>query len=197
MMKAYLGSISGNSYKIKIFLSLLDVPHERVILDLAKKEHKTPEFLKINPRGEVPALEDEGHVIWDSAACLVYIARKYGGDDWLPLDPAKLGEVMQWVSLAQTELQCGLQYGRRGVIQGRWTLGDLEKSNAFGRVGLDAMESRLKNHAWLAGDRITIADIACFAYTESAPEGKQSLDDYPGIRAWLDRCRALPKWPNR
>lgn len=197
MMKAYLGKVSGNSYKIKILLALLDVPHELVTVDLAKKEQKAPAFLDLNPRGEVPVIEDEGHVIWDSAACLVYIARKYAGDDWCPLDPAKLAEVMQWIAVAATELQCGLQYGRRGVVQGRWTLGDLEKSNAFGRVGLDAMEHRLRDHHWLAGDRVTVADVACFAYAESAPEGKQPLDDYPAVRAWLDRCRALPKWPAR
>lgn len=197
MMKVYLGSVSGNSYKVKILLALLQVPHEPVILDLAKKEHKTAGFLALNPRGEVPVIEDEGHIIWDSAACLVYIARRYGGDDWLPLDPAHLGEVMQWVSLAQTELQCGLQYGRRGVLQGRWTLGDLEKSNAFGRVGLDAMARRLRDHRWLAGDRPTIAEVACFPYTESAPEGQQPLDGYPAILAWLDRCRGLPNWPQR
>jgi glutathione S-transferase len=74
-MKVYLGTISGNSYKLRILLSLLRVPHEVVIVDLANKQHKSAAFLKINPRGEVPALEDEGKVIWDSAACLVYIAR--------------------------------------------------------------------------------------------------------------------------
>ena len=87
-MKAYLGAISGNSYKVKILLALLKVPHEVVMIDLKNKEHKGAAFLKINPRGEVPAIEDGGKVIWDSAACLAYIARKHGGEQWLPSDPA-------------------------------------------------------------------------------------------------------------
>ena len=77
-MKLYLSQISGNSHKVRILLALLNVAYDKVVLDLSKHEHKNPEFLKINPRGEVPVLEDDGAVIWDSGACLVYIARKHG-----------------------------------------------------------------------------------------------------------------------
>ena len=149
-MKAYLGTVSGNSYKLRILLSLLKVPHEVVIIDLKNKQHKSAEFLKINPRGEVPAIEDNGKVIWDSAACLVYIARKYGGEQWFPNDAAGMAEVMQWVALAATEIQCGFQYARRGVLQGRWTLGSLEDGQAFGKVALDVMEQHLQKNDWLA-----------------------------------------------
>ena len=79
-MQVYLGAVSGNSYKVKILLSLLKAPHEVVMIDMKNKEHKGAAFMKINPRGEVPALEDNGKVIWDSAACMVYLARKFGGE---------------------------------------------------------------------------------------------------------------------
>ena len=97
-MKLYLSQISGNSHKVRILLALLHVPYDKVVLDLSKHEHKNPEFLKINPRGEVPVLEDDGAVIWDSGACLVYIARKHGGERWLPIAPATMAEVMQWLA---------------------------------------------------------------------------------------------------
>ncbi len=196
-MKVYVFKPSGNSYKVRILLGLLGTPHELVYLDPKKHEHRAPEFMKINPRGEVPAIDDNGLVLWDSAACLTYIARKHGGDQWLPVEAGAMAQVMQWVSLAATEIQCGLQYGRRGVLNGRWTLGELELANAFGRVALDIMEARLKQNDWLALGRPTIADIACFPYVETAPQGKQPLDAYPAIRAWLERCRALPGWPKR
>ena len=80
-MKVYLFQASGNAYKVRILLGLLNVPYERVVLDSKNQEHKQPAYLKINPRGEVPAIDDDGTVIWDSAACLAYIARKYGGGD--------------------------------------------------------------------------------------------------------------------
>ena len=196
-MKLYYSAISGNSHKVRILLALLKIPHEKIVLDLSKREHKASWFLKINPRGEVPALEDDGVIRWDSAACLVYLARKFGGESWLPTAPAQMSEVMQWLALAASELQCGLQYARRGVMQGRWTAGTLEQGQAIGRVALAAMEDRLQKNDWLALDHPTIADIACFPYAETAPESKVPLDSYPQVTAWLARCKALPGWPER
>jgi len=196
-VKLYLMPPSGNSHKVRILLALLSVPCETVVLDAKAREHKLPSFLKLNPRGEVPVLEDGGTVLWDSAACLVYLARKFGGDQWLPADPAAMAEVIQWVALAGNEIQFGLQYARRGVLQDRWTAGTLEQGQAMGRVALQALEGRLKDHDWLALDRPTIADIACFPYIETAPEAKVPLGPYPAAGAWLARCRALPGWPER
>lgn len=196
-MKFYGAQISGNAYKVRILLALLDVPHEKVLIDLAKREHKTPEYLRFNPRGEVPVLEDAGVVLWDSGACLVYIARKFGGDLWLPVEPAAMAEVMQWLSLAASEIQFGLQYARRGLMQGRWTAGTLEQGHAIGRTALDAIEQRLERHDWLALGRPTIADVACFPYVETAPESGIELAAFPRINAWLARCKALPGWPAR
>ena len=196
-MKLYLVAISGNSYKVRILLSLLKLPHELVFVDTRNKAHKKPPFLSLNPRGEVPVLEDDGVVLWDSAAILVYLARKHGGEQWLPSAPGLMAEVMQWVALAGNEIQFGLQYARRGVLQDRWTAGTLEQGQAMGRVALNALELRLKNHSWLALERPTIADIACFPYVETAPEASVPLEPYPATQAWLARCRALPGWAER
>lgn len=196
-MKFYAAAVSGNAYKVKILLALLRVPHTTILLDLAKREHKTPEYLRLNPRGEVPVIEDDGVTLWDTAACLAYIARKHGGETWLPSAPAALGEIMQWLVLAASEIQFGLQYARRGLKQGRWTAGNLEQGQAIGRIALATMEARLQSNAWLALDHPTIADIACFPYVESAPESGIPLEPYPRIVAWLARCKALPGWPER
>jgi glutathione S-transferase len=196
-MKLYLADNSGNSYKVRILLSLLGVGYEKAVLDTRKQQHKEPAFLKLNPRGEVPVLEDDGLVLWDSAAILVYLARRYGGDTWLPAAAAPMGQVMQWVALAGNEIQFGLQYARRGVLQNRWTAGTLEQGQGMGRVALDALEGRLKDNQWLALGRPTIADVACFPYVETAPEARVPLEPYPGIVAWLARCKALPGWAQR
>ena len=196
-MKLYLVAVSGNSYKVRILLSLLKVPHELVFVDTRNKAHKKQPFLSLNPRGEVPVLEDDGMVLWDSAAILVYLARKHGGEQWLPVAPGPMAQVMQWVALAGNEIQFGLQYARRGILQDRWTAGTLEQGQAMGRVALNALELRLADHAWLALDRPTIADVACFPYVETAPEARVPLDPYPAIQAWLARCKALPGWAER
>lgn len=196
-MKFYTAAVSGNAYKVRILLELLRVPHDKVLLDLAKREQKGAEFLRLNPRGEVPVIEDAGTVIWDSGACLVYLARKHGGEQWLPGAPASMAEVMQWMSLAASEIQFGLQYARRGLLQGRWTAGTLEQGHAIARVALTAIEQRLERHEWLALDHPTIADVACFPYVETAPESGIPLDAYPRIKAWIARCKGLPGWPAR
>lgn len=196
-MKLYYMPASGNSYKVRILLSLLNLPYEKVVVDHITKEHKQPAFLKLNPRGEVPVLDDDGTIIWDSAACLVYIARKYGGELWLPTAPADMAEVMQWIALAGQEIQFGLQYGRRGVLHNRWTAGTLEQCQTTGRVALAMLEGRLQNDEWLALGHPTIADIACFPYVETAPEAQIPLAPYPTISAWLARCKALSGWPVR
>ncbi len=196
-MKLYFVDVSGNSYKVRILLSLLNVPYDKVVVDTRNGEHKQPPFLKLNPRGEIPVLEDDGVVLWDSSAILVYLARKHGGEQWLPGDPAAMGEVMQWVALAGNEIQFGLQYARRGVLQDRWTAGTLEQGQAMGRVALNVLELRLKDNDWLALSRPTIADVACFPYIETAPEAKVPLEPYPAVTAWLARCKALPGWAAR
>jgi len=196
-MKLYLGAVSGNSYKVRILLALLKAPHEVRIIDMPNREHKAEWFVKLSPRGEVPVLEDNGVVLWDSAAILAYIARKHGGEQWFPSEPGAMAQVLQWVALAGNEIQFGLQYARRGLLMGRWTAGTLEQGQAMGRVALDAMEGRLKDHPWLALDRPTIADVACFPYIETAPEAKVPLEPYPAVMAWLDRCRTLPGWAKR
>jgi 3-hydroxyisobutyrate dehydrogenase-like beta-hydroxyacid dehydrogenase/glutathione S-transferase len=196
-LKLYLGDVSGNSYKLRILLHLIGLKYESIFIDFEAHEHKKEPFIHLNPRGEVPVLDDNGTVLWDSSACLIYLARRYGGHQWYPSDPEEMAQIAQWMSLASTEIQCGLQYARRGVLRDRWTLGPLEKAQAFGSVALNCMEQRLSQHHWLALERPTLADIACFPYVESAPEGHTDLSPYPNVKAWIHRCRQLPNWPER
>ncbi len=197
-MKLYMGAESGNSWKVRILLDQLGVPYEKIMVDLLEWEHKTKEFIAdLNPRGQVPVLEDEGKRFWDSAACLVYLARKYDRTDWLPVEAAAMAEVIQWVAMAAAEIQFGLQYTRRGVRRDRWIIGgpdDKPQFQAIGTIALSALEWRLRDHEWVALDRITIADIACFPYVLHAPEADLPLDVYPGVQAWLARCQAVPNW---
>ena len=194
-MKLYMTESSGNAYKPRLLLEMLKVPYERVTVDTKNKEHKQPPYLKINPRGQVPALEDDGRIFWDSTACLVYIARKYGGDKWLPTDPAGMAEVMQWLALSNNELHYGLQWGR-GVVN-KIKVGNLEEYQGYGNNGLKVLEGRLKDHEWLALERPTIADLACYPYTAVSPEGGFKLEDYPSVQAWVKRVEALPGWVKR
>jgi glutathione S-transferase len=196
-VEVYVWMQSGNSYKVRVLLALLKVPHEEIMVDFRADAHKQPDFLKLNPRGQVPVLVDGDVVLWDSAACLVYLARKYGGEQWLPTPPAEMAQVMNWLAFSGNEMLFGLQYARRGVLRNIYTAGNLEQCQAAGRIALNVLEQRLKDNEWLALGHPTIADIACFPYAETAPEGKIPLDTYPATVAWLARCKALPGWAAR
>src|SRR5258708_36492241 len=97
-MKLYTIENSGNAYKVRILLSLLNLRYETVILNDAAREYREPWLLKLNPRGEVPVLDDEGTIVWDTAACLVYIARKYGGARRRPPPPAHGAGTERWLA---------------------------------------------------------------------------------------------------
>lgn len=189
-MKLYDWPLSGNAYKIRLFLSLLGKKYERVTVDLRSGESRRPEFLKRNPRGQIPVLEDGETTVWDSQAILVYLARRYGGERWLPLDPAAMAEVAQWLAVAGNELLFGLARARAVKIFRRDY--DLEACQDYGRAGLDVLDARLEREDWLAGPRPTIADVACYPYVALAPEGAVSLDVWSNVLAWLRRVQGLP-----
>lgn len=194
-MKLYMTQSSGNAYKVRLLLEMLKVPYEKAMVDFPNKEHKQRAYLAINPRGQVPALEDEGRVFWDSTACLVYVARKHGGERWLPTDPAGMAEVMQWLALSNNELHYGLQWGR-GVVN-KIKTGNLEEYQGYGNKGLEVLQGRLKGNDWLALNRPTIADLACYPYVALSPEGGFKLENYPAVQAWVKRVEALPGWVKR
>ena len=195
-MKLHMTSSSGNAYKARLLLSMLNVSYDKALVDFPGQEHKKEPFLKVNPRGQVPALEDEGRVYWGSTACLLYIGRKHGGDKWLPTDPAGMAEVAQWLELAQNELHYGLQWAR-GLKVGVRKTGSYDEYQGYGKSGLAILEYRLKNNQWLALGRPTVADVACYPYVAASPEGGFRLEEYPAVAAWVKRFEALPGWVKR
>lgn len=197
-IKLYDLERSGNCYKVRLLMSLLDIDYEKIAVNLARGEQKQAEFLALNPRGQVPVLvTDANKVIWDSTAILVYLARRFGGEAWLPLDSEGLAEVAQWLAFEQNESRYGVGRARAIVTKSPTVFaqtGNLAECQAIGRKALAVLELRLKDHPWLAAPRPTIADIACFPYTAMAPDGGIALDPYPAVRAWIGRVQALPRY---
>ena len=189
MIKLYGMALSGNAYKVRLLLELLGVEYEEIPVNLRTGENRTESFLALNPRGQVPTLADGDVTVWDSQAILVYLARRYG-QEWLPTEPVPMAEVMQWLAVAENELLFGLARARAVVFFGRDF--DLASCQAYGRAGLQVLEQRLAGHEWLAAGRPTIADIACMPYAALSHMGEIPLDDFPSVRAWIDRVRALP-----
>ncbi|QKQ25915.1 glutathione S-transferase family protein [Candidatus Reidiella endopervernicosa] len=189
-MKLYNFEISGNCYKIRLLLSLLGIEHELVPVDLRQGENFEPALLKLNPRAQIPVLDDDGTIIWDSSAILTYLARQYGGERWLPTDPLGMAEVVQWLAVSENEILYGLARARAIKLMNKpW---NPEECRKLGEQALEVVEQQLAKSSWLAGHTITIADIACYPYIGLSGDGGFSLDPYPAIRQWMARIETQP-----
>jgi glutathione S-transferase len=182
--------VSGNCYKVRLLCGLMTIPIEIQPVDFMKGAHKTPAFLALNPHGQVPVLEDGGLILRDSQAILIYLARKFGGETWLPTDPEGLARVMQWMSTAANDVARGPNDARLHDKFG-YKL-DVEAARAKAHKLLALFEDHLATRDWLELNRPTIADVACYPYISLAPEGGVTLDAYPAVRAWMSRIRQLP-----
>jgi glutathione S-transferase len=165
-MKLFHVALSGHAHRARLFLSLVGAPCEIVEVDLARGEHKSPDFLRLNPFGQVPVLVDGDTVVPDSNAILVYLAKSLARTDWLPEDAAGAARVQRWLDAAEV----------------------IARAHAI----LARIEAELAGRPWLAADHPTIADVALYSYVAAAPEGNVDLAPYGAVRAWLSRIEALP-----
>lgn len=186
----YRHPLSGHSHRVELMLSLLRLPSQLNDVDLAKGAHKQPEFLAMNRFGQVPVIDDNGIVLADSNAILVYLARRYGGDSWLPRDAVGEAAVQRWLSVAAGQIAFGPAAARLITVFGAKLNADEVIARAH--AVLTVMNDELAQQAFLAGTTPTIADIAIYTYVAHAPEGNVDLSAYPNVRTWLQRIEALP-----
>ena len=189
-IKLYRHPLSGHSHRVELMLSLLGLPTELVLVDLAKGEHKQPAFLAINAFGQVPVIDDQGVLLSDSNSILVYLAQKYGNGSWQSSDPLAQAAVQRWLSVAAGQVAYGPAAARLITVFGA----SFNADEVIGRAHtlLKVMETELADSAFLTGSAPSIADVANYSYIAHAPEGNVSLQDYPNVRAWLQRVEALP-----
>lgn len=183
--------LSGHSHRVQLALSLMGLEHRLVDVDLMKGAHKAPDFLKLNPFGQVPVLDDNGTVVYDSNAILVYLATKYDADRrWLPRDPKGQADVQAWLSVAAGQIAFGPAAARLITVFGAKY--NPEDVIARAHALLKVMDGLLAGRAFLVGNTATLADIAGYSYISAAPEGNVDLAPYANVRNWLARVEALP-----
>lgn len=182
--------LSGHSHRVELFLSLLGLPVQLIDVDLRQAQHKTAEFLSLNPFGQVPVVDDNGIVLADSNAILVYLAKKYASKQWLPDDAVAVARIEQWLAVAAGPLAAGPASARLITVFGATLDADSVQTRAHAL--LRVINGVLAGQAFLTGDHPTIADIANYTYIAHAPEGNVSLREYPHVTAWLARIENLP-----
>lgn len=189
-MKLYYHPLSGHSHRAALFLSLVGADFTLVPVDLAKGEHKQPEFLKLNRFGQLPVLDDDGTIIADSNAILVYVARKLKRTDWYPRSPVGEAAVQRWLSVAAGPIAYGPAAARLITLFGARMNPDEVIARAHAVLGI--IDEELAERDWIALARPTIADIALYSYIARAPEGNVDLSRYRAVKRWIAQVEALP-----
>lgn len=188
---------SGNCYKIRLTAAHLGVPLDRREYDILKGETRTAAFLRdVDANGRIPVLQAEGDFLPESNAACFYLAH---GTDLIPEGRLPQAEMLRWMFWEQYNHEpniATLRFWRAFV--GEETLSDLQRTQlpakvAGGEAALALMDAHLKSRRFFVGDRLTLADIALYAYTHVAGEGGFNLGGYPAVVAWLARMAAEPK----
>jgi glutathione S-transferase len=195
-IRLYHHALSGHVHRVELFLTLLDLPFEKVTIDVFKREQRTPAFLARNPFGQIPVIDDGELTLADSNAILVYLAKRYDASGrWLPEDPVGAAKVQRWLSVAADQLANGPATVRFSALVGRPCDDSLVRQS---KALFEVMDGELAAQPFLAAttptEAPTIADLALYAYTAHVPEGGISLEPYPNVRAWLARIEALPRF---
>lgn len=191
-MRLYQYHPSGNCYKIRLLLSHLGLPYEKVEVDILKGESRTPAFLAINANGRVPVLEVDGEYLPESNAALFYLA---SGTPYLPADRMGQAQVLRWMFFEQYSHEPYIATIRFWVAyqkSAEKNAEEIRRRMPLGYAALEVMEQHLRRRPFLVNDTYTIADIALYAYSHVAGEGGFALERFPALRAWFSRIEQQP-----
>lgn len=193
-MLLYNSAVSGNCYKVRLLFSHLGIEYESVELSVVDRSNRPEVLGGLNPAQRVPTLVlDDGRPLGESNAILWYFG---DGTEYVPIDPYERAQVLQWQFFEQYQHEPAIAVARFLIAYSELPPEQYEKRlpglMKSGYVALDAMERHLADHAYLVGERYSLADISLYAYTHVAPEGGFDLESYPAIRAWLDRVASRP-----
>jgi glutathione S-transferase len=206
-LELYWGSGSPFSWRAMLTLELKRLPYDSKRLEFSKEDHKSPAYLKLNPRGKVPTLKDEDFVLYESVAIMAYLDRKYPDPPMFGRTPQETGQI--WRSISETDSYL-LEPAFKVVVPlyfGR----DLEKTDeiqsaaATIRQELGRINAALSHSVWIVGAQISAADIALFPFIQTllraaSKDAAKPLDlgfspldqTYPNIAAWVKRVEAIP-----
>ncbi|MEE2690481.1 MAG: glutathione S-transferase family protein [Pseudomonadota bacterium] len=182
----YGDSRSGNCLKVRWTMLLLGVPFEWIEMDVVSGSTRTEDFLKLNPAGQVPCvILPDGRALAQSNAIIVYLAQVHDGD-LVPNDPFERAKVNEWLFWEQYshEPYIAVRRFQKAYLGKRDDELD-PKLLANGRRALGQMELQLRKTPFIAGEKLTVADIALVAYTRVAHEGGFDLDEFPSVRQWV------------
>jgi len=199
-MKLYGFPMSPNTWKVRAVAAHIGVPLELSIVDMKNGQHRSPDYLALNPTGRVPVLVDGDFALWESAAIMQYIASKKPNPLW-PDDARARADITRWQSWQIAHLgkeACEpLLYER--LVKKVFNLGPIDQARVA--AGIEAfnreaamLDAHLAKQPYIAASGLSLADFSIAAALVYAKEGEFPIAPYARLRAWFDRVFALPAW---
>ena len=191
-MRIYGDSISGNCLKVRWVAEYLGRSFDWIETDILKGESRTPEFLALNPAGQVPlVILDDGRPLAQSNAIILHLAER---SDLIPPDAYDRARMLEWMFWEQYSHEPYVAVARFQVRYAGKPVSELEpRLVERGNGALQRLEDGLAASPFLVGEAVTLADVALVAYTRLAHEGGFDLGHYPAVAAWVKRVEAALK----
>jgi glutathione S-transferase len=188
--------LSPNAKRARIGLGETGVPFEKRQVNLLAGEQKTDAFRRVHPLGRIPTLDDDGVIVWESGAILLYLADKFPDASLIPRTLAERGRVYQWLTFGETNIHAylgpmGFQMMRKSPD--KRDQGILDRGRRRMPEVLHALDEQLAGREYIVG-AFSIADCACAPWLEVAPSLGVDLDPYRNVNAWMERMKARPSW---
>lgn len=188
------GSRMGSSFRPHWMLAELNLPYETKTLDMRGGEHKKPEFLAVNPFGQVPAMTYDGFSLSESAAIVHYLAEKHDQSFFGPMTPESHALLLRWEFFTLLNVDKNLAT----LASKTWGMpatpeAEAKAAEALG-ASLPVLEGWLATRQYLVGDAFTVADVVCRSSFNYAEAAGFDLTAYPAITAWMKRCADRPAY---
>lgn len=199
-MKLYFHPFSGNSRRVLLVATHLEVPLERIVVDLTLGEHRGAPHLARNPNGRVPVLDDDGFVLWESRAIMEYLTERTPGQTLMPTDARGRADVRRWLSWCTAHMSPANtvlvfeRFVKKVAGRGPEDPAEVARGEALFAQAAPVLDAQLAGRDWVAQDRLTLADFSLASSFALAGPARLPLDGFPHIRAWLGRVQALDAW---
>ncbi|MBN8471749.1 glutathione S-transferase family protein [Corallococcus exiguus] len=199
-MKLYFHPLSGNSRRVLLVAAHLDIPLERIVVDLTTGKQREASYLGVNPNGRVPVLDDGGFVLWESRAIMVYLAEKTPGQTLLPTDAQGRADVNRWLFWCSAHMApANTVLVQENFVKQRTGRGppdpaEVARGEALFAQNAPVLDSHLAGRTWVTQERLTLADLSLAASFALAGPARLPLEGYANLQAWLGRVQQLEAW---
>jgi len=191
--------LSGSSRRVLLVAAHLGIPFEQVVVDLAKGEQRGQAHRALNPNARVPVLEDDGLVLWESRAIMVYLTDKVSKQTLMPAEARGRAEVNRWL------FWCAAHMGPANTILVQENVVksirgqkpdpvELARGEALFALYAPVLDAQLAGRSWVTLDRLTLADFSIAASFALAGPARFPMASYANLRAWLERVQELDAW---